>query len=222
MRRLPIFLLSLFFLFFLSGCWFGPGLADWTFLVYMAADNNLDPYAGLDLQEMMAVGSTPGMRVIVQYDPASSGHPTKRYRVTKGNLVALASLGETNTGDPTVLEDFLTWGMRNFPARRYALVLWNHGSGIYDNFSSTGKAASKGLLSPSPAVAVDDTSGKDALTTREYALALERAAQAGKPLELVCFDACYMAMAEVAAELAPFTRYLVASEEAVPGNGLDY
>jgi hypothetical protein len=39
------------------------------------------------------------------------------------------SLGETDSGDPKVLLEFLKWTADNFPADRYGLVLWNHGSG---------------------------------------------------------------------------------------------
>jgi Clostripain family len=43
----------------------------------------------------------------------------------------LADLGEANTGDPALLEDFLSFGRRRFPARATMLVLSNHGSGFY-------------------------------------------------------------------------------------------
>jgi hypothetical protein len=35
-------------------------------------------------------------------------------------------------GDPKVLEDFVTWGVTNYPADHYLLVLWNHGAGWDD------------------------------------------------------------------------------------------
>jgi hypothetical protein len=39
------------------------------------------------------------------------------------------SLGETDSGDPKVLLNFLEWVSQNYEAERYGLVLWNHGSG---------------------------------------------------------------------------------------------
>ncbi|NLG83788.1 MAG: hypothetical protein GX493_04070, partial [Firmicutes bacterium] len=110
------------------------------------------------------------------------------------------------------------------PARRYARVLWNHGSGIYDLFPSKG-GGTRGGLSGSQAVAIDWTDGDDALTTKEYAMALQAAAPAtGKRIDLLHFDACDMAMVEVAAEIAVGlpVDYLVGSEAKVPGDGLDY
>jgi hypothetical protein len=35
-------------------------------------------------------------------------------------------------GDPKVLQDFVTWGVTNYPADHYLLVLWNHGAGWDD------------------------------------------------------------------------------------------
>jgi hypothetical protein len=40
---------------------------SWTFMVYMAGDNNLDPDGVRDLKEMKKVGSTNDVNVIVQY-----------------------------------------------------------------------------------------------------------------------------------------------------------
>lgn len=226
--KMFLFLLSLGALSFLAGCGLGSRAArGWTFLVYLAADNDLDPYAALDLQEMMAVGSTPDLAIVVQYDPSPPGAATKRYRVTKGGLLELGGLGETNTGDGATLEEFVAWGMRRFPARRYALVLWNHGSGIFDGFPPN-RGQGDGPPHRAQAVAIDRTSGNDALTTREYARALGRATEmTGRRLEILCFDACYMQMVEVAAELAaddgrPLAGYLAGSEAAVPAEGLDY
>ena len=50
-------------------------------------------------------------------------------------------MGETNTGDPTVLESFAHWGIANYPAEHYMLVLWNHGAGWDDtNIYRTARA----------------------------------------------------------------------------------
>ena len=44
------------------------GKKSWTFMVYMAGDNNLDPEGVQDLQEMKKVGSTAEVNVIAQFD----------------------------------------------------------------------------------------------------------------------------------------------------------
>lgn len=106
----------------------------WTFMAYMAGDNNLDPDGVQDLTEMKKVGSTKDVNLIAQFDRAS-GHAAKRYYLRKGGQIAndaVASLGKVNTGDPKRLLDFIKWGVKNYPANRYVLVLWNHGQGWDD------------------------------------------------------------------------------------------
>jgi len=81
----------------------------WTFMVYMAGDNNLDPDGVQDLKEMKKVGSTDEVNIIAQFDRAT-GHVAKRYLLRKGGKViddAVASLGRINTGDPNRLMDFI-------------------------------------------------------------------------------------------------------------------
>jgi len=108
----------------------------WTVMVYLAGDNNLDNAGVADLMEMKRVGSTADINVLAQFDRAGSRLSTNRYFLNKGGSLAkdvVQSLGETNTGDPKVLSDFVAWCVRNHPAEHYMLVLWNHGAGWDDS-----------------------------------------------------------------------------------------
>ena len=85
----------------------------------------------MNWQEMKTVGSTDKLNIIAQFDRAE-GHIARRYYLRKGGIVtgdAVASLGAVNTGDPEALKDFIQWGIKDYPADHYLLVLWNHGSG---------------------------------------------------------------------------------------------
>jgi hypothetical protein len=108
---------------------------QWTVMVYLAGDNNLDSAGVADLKEMKKVGSTEGVNVIAQFDRQGEDVATNRYYIRKGGSLkndVVGSLGETNTGDPRVLEGFIQWGVENYPARHYLLVAWNHGNGWND------------------------------------------------------------------------------------------
>lgn len=108
---------------------------NWTIMVYLAGDNNLDGAGVVDLNEMKKVGSSDQIAVLAQFDRAGAKGATTRYCLKKGTTVAkdaVQTLGETNMGDPKVLEDFVTWGVTNYPAEHYLLVLWNHGAGWDD------------------------------------------------------------------------------------------
>jgi hypothetical protein len=108
---------------------------EWTVMVYLAGDNNLDSAGVIDLKEMKKVGSTEQINVIAQFDREGKAIATNRYYIRKGGTLAkdvVGSLGETNMGDPRVLEDFIKWGIKNYPAEHYLVVVWNHGNGWND------------------------------------------------------------------------------------------
>lgn len=110
-------------------------MKKWTVMVYMAGDNNLEEFGYGDIGEMKKAGSTDDVNILVEFDCAGSAMETRRYYVTKGgnpDKDIVQKLGETNTGDPQVLLDFIKWSARNYPAEHYLLVLWNHGAGWDD------------------------------------------------------------------------------------------
>jgi len=104
---------------------------EWTFMVYLAGDNNLEDFGRGDLMEMKEAGSTNKVAIVAQFDRMQAG-TTRRYYLRRGSTLEedeIQEVGETNTGDPRELVLFINWAMSEYPAKRYALVLWNHGSG---------------------------------------------------------------------------------------------
>jgi len=190
---------------------------SWTILVYMVADNDLEPAAIEDLKEMLQVGSAENFNLVVLCDRAvgfderpvgglKAWTTAKLLQVDKGALTEIEDLGELNLGDPKILRDFIVSGVQKFPADRYALIFWDHGNGAagFGDDESTGTA--------------------DTLTLPELGQGIgEGLKQAGvAQLAIVGFDACLMAGMEVAAMARPYAEYLLASEELEPGFGWDY
>jgi hypothetical protein len=108
----------------------------WTIMVYLAGDNNLDSAGAVDLAEIKTVGSTRDISIVAQFDRSGSKRLTNRYFLQKGTALAedvVTALGETNTGDPAVLGDFVKWAATEHPAQHYMLVIWNHGAGWDDS-----------------------------------------------------------------------------------------
>jgi hypothetical protein len=192
------------------------GTAAWTFMVYIAADNNLED-AGLDdVNEMEQVGSTDEVNILVQLDrsrnyDSSDGnwYGSRRYRIVQDSDTrsigspVLEDLGSTDSGDPDTLGEFARWGIESYPAERYALVVWNHGWG----WDLTLTGGSKGVAS-------DDGTGNDISVARgELAQALEAATDAiGGPLDLLGMDACLMGSWEVGYAAAPYADIYVSSQ----------
>src|SRR3954454_10835106 len=103
--------------------------AKWTVMVYMAGFNDLTEFAAADLNEMRKIGLTRDVKTAVfikQLGVRSARH----ILVGKnGQGEEHEELGNVDSGDPQVLLDFIRWAVRTAPAERYALVVWNHGSG---------------------------------------------------------------------------------------------
>ena len=89
----------------------GNAQAKWTVMVYIAADNNLEPNSIINLMEMAAVGSTPDVNIVVQITrpPDYKGFygewgGTRRFLITKSD-------GGVSSGDfqisPTRFADYV-------------------------------------------------------------------------------------------------------------------
>jgi hypothetical protein len=222
---------------------------SWTVMVYMAGDNSLDPEGSLDLKEMKKTGSSEDVNIIAQFDRAA-GHVARRYFLRKGGIVtgdAVASVGKVNTGDPASLEDFIQWGIKNYPAQHYLLVLWNHGQGWDDTDiyaderyrslrrlpsgptrhslfrTKTRKVMQKAVTSMEYRAILLDDNAKDFLDNQEMKSVLANTAKTlGRKLDILGMDACLMSMAEVGFQISDSTSFTVGSEQTEPGNGWPY
>jgi len=196
---------------FLVPPWEEDGTSDWTVMVFLNGDNDLNQAAWRDLNSMEEVGSTDRVNIIVQFD--SYFGEASRYRVERDydpyrvTSPVLQNLGEVNMGDPGVLSDFIRFCAQHFPAEKYLLVIWNHGSGF------------KGITRD---ISFDDTSG-DALTIPQVAEALTAGYHyLGKKIDLLGMDACLMAMVEVVYQIEGYAQIFVSSQELEPEEGWDY
>jgi hypothetical protein len=193
--------------------------SSWTFMVYLDGDNNLEWAAIDDFMEMSSVGSTPALNIVAQfdrggYDSSYDGWTTcKRYFVTPGMTPTVANaindLGECNMADPNTLNGFVTWAMATYPADKYALILWNHGSG-WKKFAPWDEQTGRG-------VCWDNSHPGDYLTLQETEQALT-----GKYVHLLGYDACLMHMVEVVYQVRANAGVSVGSEEVEPNDGWPY
>lgn len=205
--------------------------ADWTFMVYLDADNNLESAGIDDFLEMSSVGSDSNVNIVVQFDRIpgedwSFGNWTdcQRFLVTAGMTPtvsnAISDWGdgtggrEVNMADPQTLIDFVEWAMDNYPASNYAVILWNHGGGWRIEYEPE-----RPILK---AVCWDDTSGVDSMYMNEVKSALATIKTERQQVDLVGFDACLMGMTEVAYEIKDLANVMVASEASEPGDGWPY
>jgi len=210
----------------------GPALADatkapaapkeWTVMVFINGKNNLEMAGLYNVNQMEKIGSTKDMNIVVEQgrmngqtsgDTDLDGNWTgsRRMLIKKDkdpNKITSAVLQEDKTvdmGDYKRAVDFVKWSKEKFPAKRYMLIIWNHGSGWMDP-----RKESKGI-------SFDDETG-NYIRTPQIGLILK---EAGK-VDIIAFDACLMNMAEVAFEVKDNAQVIVGSEETVPGLGYPY
>jgi hypothetical protein len=197
----------------------------WTFLVYMNGANNLEEYGSLNVNQMEQVGSTNNVNVVVQFKrikgfDSSNGNwlDSRRYYVQKDadtktiNSLLLSSRSDSDMGKWQTLREFVDWGVTNYPADRYCLVIWNHGAGW-----RTAK------LGTSRGISYDDATGNH-IDTIEMPKAIDLAGLLGngKKWDVLAFDASLMQMAEVSYEVRDKVQFITGSEESPPGEGYPY
>jgi hypothetical protein len=187
------------------------GPAKWTFMVYIVGDNNLEAYVVKDIEDELGY-SNEDLNVIALADrhpgyDDSRGDWTQTllFYITPGMEAteqnAVADWGERNMGDPQTLIEFVQWSKTNYPADRYALILWNHGWAWRPEQSMW-----------------DETDG-DALDPHEIAYAM---AQTG-PIDVVANDACEgMAIEMLAMWRELGTQAFAGSQEDLGMDGLEY
>lgn len=181
----------------------------WRVLIYMAADNDLDPAAAHSLEELQSAVISGSVRVAAQVDRSAS-HARKevtaggarRYRTTRGlfgapRIEEVASLGAVDSGTVESLRDFLQWGTAAVPGEQTLLVLWGHGRG------------DRGLL-------LDESTGSF-LRPSDLAKALD-----GFRADVLAMDVCAMQTLGVARELSTAAKYLVGSASARHALGWPY
>ena len=212
--------------------------AEWNYLIYMAADNNLERFAIDNLIDMKKVGSTAGVNVLVLFD-RSPGYD-KRYgnwsdtrllrishntNFTSFDHDQVASYGELDMTRLDNLENFLLHAHKNYKAEKTALVLWSHGTGVYPEGVFTDDTSSESMMLPR-AVIHDYSTGydySDAVSIQDLEKTLRLVhAQTGTKLDILQFDSCLMQMNEVVWQLADVVDVFVGSEPDMPGQGMDY
>ncbi|MGA1872137.1 MAG: clostripain-related cysteine peptidase [Thermoplasmatota archaeon] len=202
----------------------GDDIADWTFMVYLDADNNLESAGIDDMNEMEKVGSTDRVHIVVEMDRIDGYDTTngdwtgaRRFHIERDNdplninSPVMEDLGEVNMGDPAELIRFVDWSVRNYPAEKYALVLWDHGGAFRGIcFDDTVPGLAEGEY--------------DAINMTDMNYAAEKIYQlaGNRRIDLWGFDACLMAQVAVLYEIKDFAKVGVASGYNEPGDGWAY
>lgn len=189
-------------------------IKDWTLLVFINGHNNLDRYGYEDINELEKIGSNDNINLVVQH--GSLQRNTQRILVTKDeqpntvtSLPVLDMGSQVDMGSYKNLVDFVKWGVENYPAKKYFVVFWNHGSGWQRAIKTRG-------------ISYDDLYNTHITTLQVGAAMKEVSNFLGRKIDVVGMDACLMAMPEIAGEISNYVETYVASEENEPAEGWPY
>lgn len=226
---------------------------EWTFMVYMAADNDLRGFAARNITQMATQGSNSNINIVVHLDTTIVGNKkiTRRYYIEKDKMINMNPPENPNlkmdSGSPQTLTSFATWAIREYPAHNYALIMWNHGTGIIDPApgkilnpshlfvfnSATNKwelDRTVGFLDLMSSINYDkgicwDDSTGNFLNNQTFDAALAEIREkslAGGKFALLGFDACLMSMVEICNIAKKHAKIMVSSQEVEMGQGWDY
>jgi len=202
--------------------------AAWTFLVYVQADNNLEPFAEYNIADMRTALINSSVNVLVQWDQPDNNR-TWRYRIVRGGIIEDASLStEMGINPAQELIDMTKWAKAKYDADRWCIVLWNHGYGVLDParnvrvppffplIYSPFSQAARGILF--------DDSQQTYATNQDLSYACQKIKTdvLKKNIDILGMDACLMAMLEVGYQVKDCVDYMVASEQTEPADGWDY
>jgi len=192
-------------------------LKNWTFVIYLNADNNLMSYGLDDVNEMEAVGSQDWMNIVVLFDGNSNGDSCLYYIQQDSNPSTITSptiplsqvnsswTNELNMGAVSTVVDFARFVFENFPANHTFFDFWDHGG------SWTGQSW-------------DDTSG-DNQEMAEFRQELDMLRNlTGRQVlwDIWTGDECLMASEAVTYQAKAFTNYTLNSEDSIGGDGWPY
>ena len=119
---------------------------DWTVLAYMEGRDRLSNSVDVALNGMEEIGSTDSVNLVAQATLVpelgdrrfqSMGEVnTRRYYLTRDDdnskvtSPVVTQFEEQKKLNGENLEDFLSWGIKKFPAKHFAVVLKKHGLGF--------------------------------------------------------------------------------------------
>ena len=187
-----------------------------TVMIYMCGAD-LESENGLatsDLNEILSVSGQPDeVNIVVETGGANSWSKSQipanklaRWEIRNRQFVKKQELTYASMGLTNTLQSFMEWGFENYSSEKYGLILWNHGGAM-------------------GGVCFDERANDDSLTADEVYDAVSGAKSSKgitDKLEWITYDACLMAVQDVAEFNSYNFNYMLCSQESEVGEGYDY
>jgi hypothetical protein len=209
-------------------------IKPWTILTFLGGENNLSDEMVWSIKAMKSSVHPPpraagraqfNFHAPVQFAAEYSALPQPvRFKIRPGDFdgSAHADYVETDPRDRAPswpgcdsyvceLVDFLYWGIKKYPARKYFVIFAGHGNGIESKFLQKDSV-------PPQSLTIKQL--REVLAHPDVRGALQ---SVGKDrIDIIGFDSCLMSMVEVCYELREHAQLLVASEGSEANLGWPY
>ena len=170
--------------------------------------------ASMDLDEILSVSGQPSnVNIVVQTGGANSwaksninASKSQRWEIRNRTMTQVSSESKKNMGLQSTLQEFVTWGLTNYKAAKYGLIMWNHGGAM-------------------GGCCFDEQYSDDSISADELYNAVKNArssAGISSKLDWITYDACLMAVQDVADYNSENFNYMLCSQESEAGYGYDY
>ncbi|MBU1139788.1 MAG: hypothetical protein KKA76_12470 [Proteobacteria bacterium] len=216
-REICVFATMLLVLLVTEICWAGQSLdtADsesdpqWTFIYYLAADNEQEFYADNTINQLLAgtakVLNHPQILVFID---RLSVPGTEMFEIAGGKIVPLASNDEQNTADGAVLREYATYALGLAKYENIAFVMKSEGL----SWRGIGRDNTH-----------DEQVEDQLMSNGDLAESLAAAQSlAGKNVDILVLEGDIMAFMEVVYELRDAAPVLVASQSKIQPDGLPW
>ncbi len=191
---------------------------EWTMICYLAGDNFLDWFMKENMKELINAGSSNSVNVIAFLD--TTDNDTKVFEFNNGDLVRIPTRivnyswaeSELNTGDPQTLIDYASWAVREYPAKKYFILLGGYGEGwiglMHDMNNGQGNI---------DVLSLDELEYSLKAITKEI-----NQVNGNEKIDILGLDACYMGMLEIMYQVKDYADYLISSENEEALDGWPY
>lgn len=192
-----------------------------TLLVYILAENSLDGYAALDVEEIAeAAPQIPhDCRLFVYVDDRSYPMLTQYFRMTNGdagNSNHVIFTEDVCSSDTLAMGKVLDYILDGYPTKSLDVVMWSHGNGWL-----------RAPLYAAPQRSIGIDNGENSFSnTITKTIEIEELAALLKRLPTkvgrLMFDACFMQCVESSYALRGAAEWVIASPAEIPGDGALY
>ncbi|MDD2806649.1 MAG: clostripain-related cysteine peptidase [Elusimicrobiales bacterium] len=194
-------------------------LKEWTIMAFLNGNNNLEHHAITKLSDMEDVGSSDRVNIVAELGKTKGStndgqqwSGSRRYYLTADGMEygfssrPVQELGTADMGDWRHLADFVKWAKMNYPAKKYMLIVFGHGS----SWMSMDKPLTKGML-------YDDESGNHVTSVE-----LRKVFETAGPVDLLFMDSCLMQDLSALYEIRKHAAVVVGSQDTIQANGVMY